>query len=631
MDALAFETFKRESWRVARAVARRASAGSRAYAGWVLPLAFLGFVTAWVTIYTPYNNGPPIRSDGTGYHVWTRALLDRDVSFCRWRDAIENFLAVKDDARNFCQNKYPPGLALLRFPVMAFLVDRSDPNDVHVTRAEHNASLILGGGVLWLQAAFVLWAAALLQLPAWRSSAAVLFAVFGTGSFHYATYDGSFSHVYSAFLYASLLLLAVREHVTGRRMSVVLLGVCSFFLASLRNTNALLLAELTLAYLIWRRSVPWSRLVLQKLVPVAIGASCAIALQWTYNYIAVGGLAVSSYGEERFIWDRPMQHAVLFSYERGLFTYYPVFGLGLLTGLAIRRARPLTLVLSALIATLTTLYGYWHMWPLGAGMGHRGFVEIVPLLALVMCLAFGGMRRLELYPVLTVGVVFSAVTVQIMYGYWFNTFKGAEETKENYWRHMHTLESFATGGTMCKPSRCDIWQWKCQPEPVPQYSFCIEGFRHSGVCVDGRCAPVVALRWNAAGEHPYISAPPPRKGNFQDVVVAAAKIGDWERFALIDDPGQPRGVRLMSLHTKLYVSAPQVDDDPKPLVSGPSEPREHELFVRRRTGTRVYLKAWNGRFVTPVPWKPDRFQLRASAERATKTEAFELVYVRTQW
>ncbi|MFQ3237104.1 MAG: hypothetical protein ACI9C4_002682, partial [Paraglaciecola sp.] len=25
---------------------------------------------AWVTITQPYNNSPPIRSDGAGYHVW---------------------------------------------------------------------------------------------------------------------------------------------------------------------------------------------------------------------------------------------------------------------------------------------------------------------------------------------------------------------------------------------------------------------------------------------------------------------------------------------------------------------------------------------------------------------------------
>jgi hypothetical protein len=630
LDAIAVAAFKREVWGAARRVTRSAGAIWRAYAGWVLPLASLGFVIAWVTIYTPYNNGPPIRSDGTGYHAWTRALLDKDLSFCRWNDAVESFISVRNKLRNFCQNQYPPGLALLRFPVMAFLVDVDNPDVIPITRGEHQASLILGGVFLWLQAALLVWAAALLRLPAWRSSAAVLFALFGTGLFHYGTYDSSFSHVYSSFFCALLLLLAVREQTTGRRMSVVLLALSAFFLTSLRNTNVFLLAELAGAYLIWQRSTPWPRLVLQKLVPLGIGAGVVIGLQLAYNYMAAGSLTVNSYGEEEsFLWNRPMQREVLFSYERGLFTYYPVFALALVAGFAVRRARPAASLLLILTATYTILYGYWHSWALGAGMGHRGFVEIVPVVALVLCLALSSLRPRELYPALAAGVVLCAVTVQVMYGYWFSTFHVSGDKQTSYWAHMHTLESFAAGGSTCKPARCEIWQWNCVEETAPQYSFCLENFKHTGVCFDGQCAPIIALRWDQAGERRYISAPPPHKGN-KPLLIAASEIGPWERFLLISEPNQPRGLRLMSLHTKRYVSSPQVGDNPRSLVSGVIEPREHELFVRRGVGTRIYLKAWNNRFVTPVRYK-DRLQLKASAEKATSKEAFDLEYVRTQY
>ena len=34
-----------------------------------------------VTVFQPYRNGPAIRSDGAGYHIWTYALLKGDLAF----------------------------------------------------------------------------------------------------------------------------------------------------------------------------------------------------------------------------------------------------------------------------------------------------------------------------------------------------------------------------------------------------------------------------------------------------------------------------------------------------------------------------------------------------------------------
>ena len=102
-----------------------------------------------VTLEPPYTNSPPIRSDGLGYHIWTRALLERDLSFCKYRATLLliGALSREDPNRGVCQNKFSPGLALLRFPVMAFLVELT-PGAPVISPAEHQANLILSALVL---------------------------------------------------------------------------------------------------------------------------------------------------------------------------------------------------------------------------------------------------------------------------------------------------------------------------------------------------------------------------------------------------------------------------------------------------------------------------------------------------
>lgn len=588
----------------------------------VVPLVALGIIAAWATLCTPYNNGPAIRSDGVGHHAWTRALLDRDLSFCRWKGDTAYFGSIEDPARGFCQDKYPPGLALLRFPVMAFLVDRTDPDVKHITEGEHLASLIIGGVFLWLQGALMLWTAALLRLSPWRSALAVFAAIFGTGLFHYSTYDGSFSHAYSSFFCALLLWLWVREHTTGRRMPFAALAVATFFFVSLRNTNVLLLGLLVLAYVVSLRSAP-PRDIATRLMPIAVGGGIAVALQLAYNIYANRGFAVSSYGDETFAWDHPMQFAVLFSYERGLFTYYPVVGVALVCGALVRRARAACLLLAVSVLVYMTLYGYWHAWYLGGGMGHRGFVELAPLVALVLCLAWSEVKTLGWSLSLACGLIATTMTLQVMRGYWVGSFKAAHEVKETYWAHMHTVESYLTGGTACRPSRCDIWHWQCEVQPVADYSFCMRGFVRAGNCVSGECAPLVALQ--RAGSQPpeYVTAPPPHHGKPRALSIGADHVGPWERFLMLIDPRARSHVRFISLASQTYVSAPESDGKPRPLVAGPQTAGDRELFVRAGSLRSFALKASNGRFVSPVPGKGNRPPLAATEEQPAQRFAIE--------
>ena len=291
-------------------------------------------VVTWVQ---PYRNKPPIRSDGVGYHIWTHALLALDFRFCQLaeRAGATGAISVKNSVTGICQNKYPPGVALLRLPFMAPFARRQFDADLGqplITAWEHRISLALGALALFLTAIFCFWTLRRLEVSSGMAQCALFFALFGTGLFHYGTYDSSFSHVYSALLLAMLLWVLLgrvnRDPGWGSRAAV---GLLTLFLILVRSTNIFLVALGAVA--------AWGARTRLHLLPLAIGAAGGASIQLVYNVLATGGMTFSSYGTESFVWDRPMWASVLLSYERGVFTYYPVLGVALVAGLSVRRTR----------------------------------------------------------------------------------------------------------------------------------------------------------------------------------------------------------------------------------------------------------------------------------------------------
>jgi hypothetical protein len=199
-----------------------------------------------VTLKPPYHNGPPIRSDGVGYHLWTKAFLERNItsSFCKWPELSKHgAISWEDRQRGVCLNKYPPGMALLRFPIMGPLVNRNK-NGPLVSEAEHRASLLLGAAMLVVVCALTLTCTRMLAVPAWCAHLSVLTIIFGSGLFHYATYDGGFTHIYSAALFTLLMWLWLRHRLRDAPLPWTALVLIAFFLVLIRPTNLLALAIL---------------------------------------------------------------------------------------------------------------------------------------------------------------------------------------------------------------------------------------------------------------------------------------------------------------------------------------------------------------------------------------------------
>lgn len=429
------------------------TASSLAFLGRNPAIGVLILVLAWVTFAQPYRNGPPIRSDGVGYHVWTYALLDRDLRFCSLLDRVHtaglaeaHVFSRIDRARGMCLNRYPYGLALLRLPLMApFAWSRtaSDAKRPLISGWEHRISLLSGSLALvglCLLLRSVMEAIGVRPPIAQLSIAAV---VFGTGLFHYASYDSSFTHAYSAFFVVLMIwaFAAPLAQGTGRTRSWAA-AIAGFFIVALRNVNIFLIACFALGLIFGRW--PKRPRVSASLYSLAAGALLAGVLQLAYNTYASGGPAVSSYGSEHFLWSRPMIGSVLVSYERGVITYYPVLALAVLTGLAVRPTRRAAAHFLVTGLALAGVYGFWHSWYLGGGFGHRGFVELAPAATLLIAGSLSHLPR-------SAGIVATAlcalcvyVTMQTMWGYWQGTFPFEHATSHLYWSHVLGRHGFPT-------------------------------------------------------------------------------------------------------------------------------------------------------------------------------------------
>lgn len=412
----------------------------------LLPVLLIAITSFWAAATTPFQtSGPAIRSDGSGYQAWTRALVTGDLSFCG-NEELESVeaISVVDAERDVCQNKYPPGMALVRLPVTAWLVDR-EAADPRPAPEEHEASLWLGAATLVATAALVADSSRRLGVGAVPAGLALLCGTFGTGLFHYATYDGSFSHGTSALLVAGLCWLGIRSAERQRpppALPTLLLAALSTLT---RNTNVVVTASLLLGWLVWQRVPAWhGRALLRHAGPAAAGVLVGAAVQLAYNRYAVGTWALSSYGSEPFLFDRPRQRSVLLSYERGLLTWYPVLAVGLLGLLLTARGRRVASFVLLLVVPLVVLYGFWFSWNLGGGFGHRGFVEVVPALTIAFALGLDELRGRRRTLVAGGMLVTALVTTSLMAGYWRGSIGISGTRDEVYWAHVVGSDSLYT-------------------------------------------------------------------------------------------------------------------------------------------------------------------------------------------
>jgi hypothetical protein len=305
---------------------------------------------------------------------------------------------------------------------------------------QHAAGL---SGLLWVVAGLGVLGRTLRRHFSDGVTAATLVTILlGTNLYHYATFDSSYSHPYSFFLFAAFLELTERWYERPRKGVSVLLGIVAGLIILTRHTNALFLIFFPL-YAVTNLPTLRARLTLLSrerwLVAAMIAAAAVIVSpQLAIYHQATGRLLVSSYGELGFNFASPRIVQVLFSVQKGLFFWSPVLltsGVGFIW-LARSQNSARTFVAPAILFLLadTCVIASWWDWQFGASFGHRGFVDTLPVFAIGVAGCFSAVAGHQRFrrPVAVVVVLVIALNLFQMLQYWNHVLPFSDTTWDQY-------------------------------------------------------------------------------------------------------------------------------------------------------------------------------------------------------
>jgi hypothetical protein len=408
-------------------------------------------LAGYVFVYATGRADRPIRSDGFSYYVYL-------PSWFLFHDTTLSALA-----RDCCGGVYPAYTAIIRWPTTRRWVN-AHPIGVAVMQAplfsvghaltkwtnlspdgftlyyQHAVGI---SGLLWTVGGMVVLGRILRRHFSDGVTAATLATILlGTNLYHYATFDSSYSHPYSFFLFAAFLDLTERWYARPRPGTSVLLGLVAGLIVLTRHTNALFLMFFPL-YSVSNAAEFRARLALiareRWLVALAtIVAATVVSPQLAIYYQATGRAFVSSYGDLGFNFGSPHLMQVLFSVQKGLFFWCPVLltsGAGF-AWLARSNTSARAFVLPSLLFLLVDTYiiASWWDWQFGGSFGHRGFVDTLPIFAIGMagCFAWLSAHRHVQRLVFPLVVLAIALNLFQMLQYWNHVLPFSDTTWEQY-------------------------------------------------------------------------------------------------------------------------------------------------------------------------------------------------------
>jgi hypothetical protein len=403
---------------------------------------------AYVFIYATGRANPPVRSDGYSYYVYLPAWF------------IYGDSSLASVARDCCGGEFPAFTAIIRWPGTRRWVN-AHPIGVAVMQTpfflaghaltkwsnlspdgftlyyQHAAGI---SGVFWTIAGLALLRRFLRRRVTDGVAAVTLLTLLGgTGLMHYATYDSSYSHVYSFFLAAALLNATEDWWNQPSHWRSTVLGIVAGLIVLTRHTNVLLLAAVPLYGV---SDVNSLRAAIHQLnerrvpVVIAIAAAALVMLpQLAIYHTATNQFIVSSYGDLTFNFSSPHLWGVLFSVQKGLFFWSPLL-LAAIAGFFLnpQPTRSFALATALIFAADAYLIASWWDWQFGASYGHRGFIDLLPFFAVGLAgfYAWAAERRVRARTVAIATSVLVFLSIFQMLQYWNGVMPMADLTWDQY-------------------------------------------------------------------------------------------------------------------------------------------------------------------------------------------------------
>ena len=405
---------------------------------------------AYTALYGHLDSVPQIRSDGYSYYVYLPSLfLYHDATLETlandwYGGPYPDYAGIRRwPSTHRWLNLHPIGTAIMMAPFFLaadLLTMWSNlPRDGFSLYYQHGAAV---GAIAY----FLLGLAIVRQMLRRQFGDGVVLATlicltWGTNLFHYAVFDGTFSHAYAFFLVCVWMWLVEQwwERPTPPRSLAV--GAVAALLVLVRHTDAIFVLLLPLYGIVgWRdvrvRAIElwerWPMLGVAAAAGIVVLAPQLALYKWTTGQWLVNAYEPHGGG---FTFGSPHLAAVLFSTQKGLFFWSPILLLSVAGVFAATgRARALALPAVVLFAAQTWLIASWVQWQFGASYGHRGFTDGLPLAAPFIAASFEWTaRHRRAMPLLAIGSTAAVLlSVAQMIQYWIGVLPMRDTTWAQY-------------------------------------------------------------------------------------------------------------------------------------------------------------------------------------------------------
>jgi hypothetical protein len=376
-----------------------------------------------------FNNA--IRSDGLGYYAWTQFFLqDQNLCFDNIRTRYdeyspENAWVIKPITNSTCYMPiYPFGLGISLIPFYAIALLFTFQKDILIDPLSQNFQILISSsGLIFILMGLFFFLKIIKNylLPYLKINAnfIIIFLLLGSNLYHYATYDGIFSHA-SSFFMNSLLIFTFIKFIKQNFLSKIdsfLIGFLPLFGVTIRPTNfTFVLFTIFTLYLVVK--LKNYKIFIYLIVGSLVGLTL-IVFQLLIWKITTGSFFYFTYYDyEGFEFQLRNVFLIFFSFNpHGLLPWSPIIFLAIVgASKAYYFSKSLFFLSFIIFATNSIIFASWSQ-PFGGGaFGNRLFIDLYPLLFISIALAYSSKKfsnLLSLYSILSV-----LVTVHLTYQYW---------------------------------------------------------------------------------------------------------------------------------------------------------------------------------------------------------------------
>jgi hypothetical protein len=219
-------------------------------------------------------------------------------------------------------------------------------------------------------------------------SAVLILIVFGTNLLYYATVEPTMAHLYSFSTLAAFLLFLMRYFKTGKGihlfLAVFFLGLCLLI-----RPTSLLLVFFLLPFAAGSFQTLKTHFLSRRTWLITLPVLLLFAvLQCGAWYLQTGHWFVHTYVGEGFYLMKPHLFAILLGFKKGWLIYTPLALLALCGMVVIyRQNRFVFFSLLGMFVIHTWLLACWWDWAFADSFGHRAFIDLYPVIAILLAYA----------------------------------------------------------------------------------------------------------------------------------------------------------------------------------------------------------------------------------------------------